>query len=42
MDIDNYDIDTACEFLHKAYDFSHHKNKPVIPRQPGATKQSKP
>ena len=42
VNIESYDIDMACEFLDKAYDFSHHKNKPMIPRQPGATKQSKP
>ena len=43
VDIENYDIDMACEFLDKAFDFSHHKNKPMIPRQPGgATTQSKP
>ena len=43
VDIENYDIDMACAFLDKAFDFSNHKNKPMIPRQPGgATKQSKP
>ena len=42
VDIENYDIDMACEFLDKAFDFSHHKNKPMIPRQPGGAKQSKP
>ena len=42
VDIENYDIDMACEFLDKAFDFSHHKSKPMIPRQPGATKQLKP
>jgi hypothetical protein len=39
MDIENYDIDIACEFLDKAYDFSHHKNKPIIPRQQGSASQ---
>jgi len=39
MDIENYDIDIACEFLDKAYDFSHHKNKPIIPRQQGSANQ---
>jgi hypothetical protein len=37
--IDNYDIDMACEFLDKAYDFSHHKNKPIVPRQQGGVSQ---
>ena len=40
IDLENYDIDMACEFLDKAYDFSHHKNKPVIPRQQGGVNQS--
>jgi len=40
IDLENYDIDIACEFLDKAYDFSHHKNKPVIPRQQGGVNQS--
>ena len=40
LDIETYDIDIACEFLDKAYDFSHHKNKPVIPRQQGGVNQS--
>ena len=40
MDIENYDIDIACEFLDKAYDFSHHKNTPVSPRQQGGVNQS--
>ena len=40
LDIETYDIDMACEFLDKAYDFSHHKNKPVIPRQQGGVNQS--
>ena len=39
MDIENFDIDMACEFLDKAYDFSHHKNKPIIPRQQGSASQ---
>ena len=39
MDIENFDIDMACEFLDKAYDFSHHKNKPIIPRQQGGVSQ---
>ena len=39
MDIENYDIDIACEFLDKAYDFSHHKNKPIVPRQHGGFNQ---
>ena len=39
MDIENYDIDIACEFLDKAYDFSHHKNKPIVPRQQGGFTQ---
>ena len=40
LDIETYNIDIACEFLDKAYDFSHHKNKPVIPRQQGGVNQS--
>ena len=39
MDIETYDIEMACEFLDKAYDFSHHKNKPIIPRQQGGVNQ---
>jgi hypothetical protein len=39
MDIENFDIDIACEFLDKAYDFSHHKNKPIFPRQQGGFSQ---
>ena len=39
MDIETYDIELACEFLDKAYDFSHHKNKPIIPRQQGGASQ---
>jgi hypothetical protein len=42
VNIESYDIDIACEFLDKAYDFSHHKSKPIIPRQPGGATQSKP
>ena len=42
VNIESYDIDMACEFLDKAYDFSHHKSKPIIPRQPGGASQSKP
>ena len=37
--IDNYDIDMACEFLDKAYDFSHHKNKSNVARQQGGVSQ---
>ena len=37
--IDNYDIDMACEFLDKAYDFSRHKNKPNVARQQGGVSQ---
>jgi hypothetical protein len=39
MDIENYDIDIACEFLDKAYDFSHHKNKPIVPCQQSGVSQ---
>ena len=39
MDIETYDIELACEFLDKAYDFSHHKNKPIILRQQGSASQ---
>ena len=39
LDIETYDIDIACEFLDKAYDFSHYKNKPIIPRQQGGASQ---
>ena len=35
VNIENYDIAMACEFLDKAYDFSHHKSKPTISRQQG-------
>jgi len=37
--IDNYDIDMACEFLDKAYDFSHHKKKSNVARQQGGVSQ---
>jgi len=39
MDIETYDIELACEFLDKAYDFSHHKNKPITLRQQGSASQ---
>jgi hypothetical protein len=39
LDIETYDIELACEFLDKAYDFSHHKNKPIVPRQQGGVNQ---
>ena len=39
VDIETYDIDMACEFLNKAYDFSHHKNKSIVPRQQGGVSQ---
>ena len=39
VDIENYDIDMACEFLDKAYDFTPHKNKPIVPRQQGGVNQ---
>ena len=42
VNIESYDMDMACEFLDKAYDFSHHKNKPNITRQQGGATQSKP
>ena len=42
VNIESYDIDMACEFLDKAYDFSHHKSKPNITRQQGGATQSKP
>jgi hypothetical protein len=32
LEIDNIDIDQACEFLDKAYDFTPHKTKPIIKR----------
>jgi hypothetical protein len=35
LDIEECDIDHACDFLDKAYDFSHHKKKPIVPRQQG-------
>jgi len=40
LDIETYDIELACEFLDKAYDFSHHKNKPNVARQQGGASQS--
>jgi hypothetical protein len=39
VDIENYDIDMACDFLDKAYDFSRHKNRPINPRQQGGVNQ---
>ena len=39
MDIETYDIELACEFLDKAYDVSHHKNKPLTLRQQGSASQ---
>lgn len=39
VDIETYDMDMACEFLDKAYDFSHHKNKANSARQPGGATQ---
>ena len=32
LEIDSIDIDHACEFLDKAYDFAPHKNKPSVKR----------
>ena len=32
LEIDNIDIDQACEFLDKAYDFTPHKARPIIKR----------
>ena len=32
LEIDNIDIDQACEFLDMAYDFTPHKNKPSVKR----------
>ena len=32
LEIDSIDIDQACEFLDKAYDFTPHKNKPSVNR----------
>ena len=32
LEIDSIDIDQACEFLDKAYDFTPHKNKPSVKR----------
>jgi hypothetical protein len=31
IDIESYDIELACEFLDRAYDFTPFKNKPSIP-----------
>ena len=43
VDIENYDIARACEFLDKAYDFTPHKLKQVVPpvnrRQQGGFSQ---
>ena len=39
VDVEIYDIDKACEFLDKAYDFTPHKSKPIIPRQQGGVNQ---
>ncbi len=39
VNIESYDIDMACEFLDKAYDFSHHKSKPNSARQQGGATQ---
>jgi len=39
LDIETYDIELTCEFLDKAYDFSHHKNKPNVARQQGGASQ---
>jgi len=33
LDIEECDIDHACDFLDSAYDFTPHRNKPIIPRQ---------
>jgi hypothetical protein len=33
LDIEEFDIDRACDFLDSAYDFTPHRNKPIIPRQ---------
>jgi len=32
LEIDSIDIDQACEFLDKAYDFTPHKARPIIKR----------
>jgi len=43
IDIEQYDIDIACAFLDKAYDFTPHKlrqaARPVNPRQQGGASQ---
>ena len=43
IDIEKYDIDIACAFLEKAYDFTPHKlmkaTRPVNPRQQGGVSQ---
>ena len=43
IDIEKYDIDIACTFLDKAYDFTPHKlrqaARPVNPRQQGGVSQ---
>ena len=43
IDIEKYDIDIACTFLDKAYDFTPHKlrqaARPVNPRQQGGASQ---
>ena len=43
IDIEQYDIDIACAFLDKAYDFTPHKlrqaARPVNPRQQGGVSQ---
>ena len=43
IDIEKYDIDIACTFLDKAYDFTPHKlrhaARPVNPRQQGGSSQ---
>ena len=43
IDIEKYDIDIACAFLEKAYDFTPHKlmkaARPVNPRQQGGVSQ---
>ena len=41
VDIKNYDIDLTCQFLDSAYDFSHHKNMPIISRQQGGINPSR-
>ena len=43
IDIEKYDIDIACAFLDKAYDFTPHKlrqaSRPINPRQQGGVSQ---